>query len=83
MPRKPQRTGSTASITTLARVRNLKDSLHRLRTRLYPILSQWPDHNLTRDDNFYGFALLDMLRDELNELESSLSKHPRRQVDAD
>jgi len=41
-------------------------------------LARWAHHNLCRNDNFFGFALLDMLRDELEVLEEHLRKQERR-----
>jgi hypothetical protein len=53
-------------------VASAKAHLSALRTRLYPILGQWRKHNLTEQDNFYGFAHLDGLKDDFEQLEACL-----------
>lgn len=53
-------------------VEQLRLYLTALRKRLYPVLSQWSKHNLTRDDNFFGFGCLDKLNDELAAVERLL-----------
>ncbi len=58
----------------LGHVQQMNDHLAQLRKRLYPILSQWRLHNLTRDDNFYGFARLDLLQEELKQLSALLGE---------
>lgn len=57
---------------------NVRRKVRQFPSRFAPILSQWSDHNLTQENNFYGFHLLDMLRDELDELEMTLSKGTHR-----
>jgi hypothetical protein len=55
----------------------MQEHLARLRERLYPILSEWKKHNLTQNDNFYGFVRLDELKNELDNMERKLRKHLR------
>jgi hypothetical protein len=70
--------GKVYGRTPLAKVRKLKARLDTLRQRLYPILSTWPQHKVTKDDNVLGFAYLDLLRDGLDMLEDQLEQAERR-----
>ena len=52
----------------------MQEHLGQLRKRLYPILSQWQKHNLTEQDNTYGFYRLDELKRELDDMEGCIRK---------
>ncbi len=60
--------------TVLKHVEQCREHYDALRKRLYFILARWYDHNLTREDNYYSFARLDLMRIELDEIERLLRK---------
>jgi hypothetical protein len=76
MPRNPPPTTPGSTPTPSEQVQTLEMYLNRLRKRQYPILSQWKKHNLTQADNSYGFGLLDLLKDGLDQLEARLTNGP-------
>ena len=45
-----------------------------VRKRFAAILYHGEKHNVSKDDQFYGFAYLDLLRDDIADLEEKLSK---------
>ena len=65
---------SDTPLTPAVLVANANEHLASLRKRLYPILSQWDRHNLSKDENVYGFFLLDRLKEELEELQNQVGK---------